>query len=100
MVSTKSLPIGSITEVDDHEIPDWIMNMTEEELISEMKHLVNQVCKKLKRGLSPDIIAAETEEDLDYINEICSVAMRPEYSYDVDKIFEALQENRKLTSTV
>ena len=67
---------------------------------AEQKHLVNQVCKKLKRGLSPDIIAAETEEDLDYINEICSVAMRPEYSYDVDKIFEALQENRKLTSTV
>ena len=54
MVSTKSLPIGSITEVDDHEIPDWIMNMTEEELISEMKRLEeemnnNRIIKEKKK---------------------------------------------------
>ncbi|WP_024866213.1 Rpn family recombination-promoting nuclease/putative transposase [Butyrivibrio sp. FCS014] len=62
---------------------------------AEQKYLVNQVCKKLKRGLTPDAIAIETEESLDYIQEICKIACRSEMDCDVDKVFDELQKKRK-----
>ncbi len=61
---------------------------------AEQKHLVNLVCKKLRRGLAPDVIAIETEESLDYIQEICEIACRSEMNYDVDKVFDELQNKR------
>lgn len=63
---------------------------------AEQKYLVNQVCKKLKRGLTPDAIAIETEESLDYIQEICEIACRSEMNCDVDKVFGELQKKREL----
>ena len=66
---------------------------------AEEKYLANQVCKKLKRGLTPEVITIETEESLDYIQEICDIACRPEIKCDVDKVFDALQEKRTLVVT-
>lgn len=63
---------------------------------SREKTIVEQVCKKLKRGLSPETIAVETEETLSYIKEICEIATQPELNYDVDKVFDELQDKRKL----
>lgn len=48
--------------------------------------LIQQVCKKLLKGKSPEIIADDLEEELDVINRICSAAHSFAPDYDCNKI--------------
>ena len=65
---------------------------------SREKTIVEQVCKKLKRGLTLEAIATETEENIEYIKEICEIACRPEMNYDVDMVFNELQNKRNIVT--
>lgn len=56
----------------------------------ESRKLIEQVCKKLKKDKSPEVIADELEEELAVIIKICGEAKRCEGGYDVDCIFDRL----------
>ena len=56
--------------------------------------LIEQVCKKLSKGKSLQIIAEELEEDPDVIEEICRAAEPFAPNYDVEAIYEAMQCTR------
>ena len=55
------------------------------------KKLIEQVCKKLAKGKSPQTIAEELEEDPDVIEKICRTVEPFAPGYDVDAIYEAMQ---------
>ena len=57
------------------------------------KKLIELVCKKLSKGKSSQIIAEELEEDPDVIEKICHAAELFTPDYDVDAIYEAMQES-------
>lgn len=50
--------------------------------------LIEQVCKKVKKNKSPEIIADELEDKLSVISRICNIAR--ENGYDADKIYEKI----------
>ncbi|MDO4328681.1 MAG: hypothetical protein Q4C66_05030 [Lachnospiraceae bacterium] len=52
--------------------------------------LIQQVCKKLLKGKSPETIADDLEEELDVINRICSAAHPFAPDYDCNKIHAVL----------
>lgn len=52
----------------------------------EMK-LIEQVCKKLKKGKSPEVIAEELEEEMDEIQMICKAAEEAP-DYDINEIWK------------
>ncbi len=51
----------------------------------EEKKLVEQICKKMKKGKAPEIISEELEEELEIIGSICEVVDEIG-DYDVEKI--------------
>ena len=51
----------------------------------EKKKLVSQVCKKLKKGCSPEEIANILEEDINVIQKICEAAEKCEPKYEAEK---------------
>lgn len=51
--------------------------------------LVEIVCKKLKKGKPPELIASELEEDLDEIRRICETAKPFGPEYDSKRVFQA-----------
>ena len=59
-------------------------------VIGADKHLIAQICKKLKNGKSIDVIAREVEEELDDIRPICAVAEKYAPNYDVEAIYNEL----------
>ncbi len=58
----------------------------------ENKHLIEQICKKLAKGKSVEVIADEVEESADRVQEICNVIGEISTDYDVDKIYEAMSK--------
>ena len=60
------------------------------------QHLVKQVCRKLIKGKGPEVIAEETEEELAVITEICKAAEKYSPGYEWEKVYEELQEQRRL----
>ena len=52
------------------------------------RKIIDQVCKKLKKGKTVSCIAEEIEESLEEIEIICEVAKRYAPNYDIDKIYE------------
>ncbi len=50
------------------------------------EHLVEQVCKKLKKGMPVSQIASEVEEDEPRIQAIVNIAEKYAPDYDVEKI--------------
>ena len=56
------------------------------------RHLIDQICKKLRRGKEIPQIVDEVEEDRDRVKKICSVAERFAPEYDADKVFEAVRK--------
>ena len=55
------------------------------------KHLITQVCKKLRKGKNAATIAMELDEDdSSKIEKICEAAKDFAPDYDVDAIFELL----------
>lgn len=70
------------------------MNLIEiGEARGEKMKLISQVCKKLDRGTSPEVIAEALEEDLDVIERICEAAKEFAPEYDCDKIYLKLHKN-------
>ncbi len=55
--------------------------------------LIGLVCRKLKRNKSPEVIAAELEEDPATIRQICAAAAAFEPDYDEQAILSAILEN-------
>jgi len=66
--------------------------MTEGKALGEKKLLIKQVCRKLKKNKSVQIIAEELEEDLDKVSRICETASKHAPEYDCDKIYNELQD--------
>ena len=57
----------------------------------ELHMLVSQVVKKLRKGKATEVIAEELEECIDYIKEICEVAVEFAPEYDCEKILEKIR---------
>ncbi len=53
--------------------------------------LINQVCKKLKKGKDASVIADEVKEDQEYVETIIEVAPKYAPKYDAEKIQEELE---------
>ena len=58
----------------------------------EMKHLVSQVCRKLKKGEYTLRIADELDEDFNKINIICTTASKYAPEYNAEEVFKAVLE--------
>ena len=54
---------------------------------------ISQICKKLVKCKSTDIIASEIEEDEAFVKEICSIAEKYLPDYDEDKIYDELKQD-------
>lgn len=64
----------------------------------EEKKLIQQICKKLVKGKAVKEIAEDLEEEINIIEEICSVAREFAPNYNVDKIYGRLhRESDKVT---
>ena len=57
--------------------------------------LIEQVCKKLRKGKSADIIAEELEEPIDLIQNICEAAEKYAPDYNCDDVYTVLYGKRK-----
>lgn len=55
----------------------------------ENRKLTEMVCKKLKKGKSPEVIADELEEEMEQIQNICKAAFLYAPDYDCDKVYDA-----------
>lgn len=56
----------------------------------ELLKLIKQVCRKLEKGKTADVIAGELEEEQEIINDICTAAEAS--GSDIDSIYKALQK--------
>lgn len=52
--------------------------------------MIAQICRKIKKEKSPELIAEELEEDIQVIAPICETAQSFAPEYDCEKIYEAL----------
>ena len=52
--------------------------------------LIKQVCKKLKKGKTQDMIAEELEEDLTVIERICTEAQKYAPDFDCEQLYAEL----------
>ena len=58
------------------------------------KRLIDQVCKKLVKGKTIEIIADEVEEETKAIKPIIDIAVKYAPDYDVDAIYDELIKNK------
>ena len=58
------------------------------------KHLIELICKKLKKDKNINIIAEEVEEPIEKVKDICDIAAGFAPDYDVEKIYEAMSSNK------
>ena len=66
----------------------------------KLANLVTLVCRKLRKGKAPEIIADELEEDSDMIQTMCNVACRYAPDYDIQQIVKEYQQcQEQLTSS-
>lgn len=56
--------------------------------------LVDLVCRKLRKGKTPETIAEELDEDLTVVTFICKAARTFAPDYDYLKVFHTLSEQR------
>ncbi len=66
------------------------------EPIGEMKLLIKQICKKIVRQKSPEVIAEELEEDYTEIKRIYDAALKCAPEYECDKIYELIISENEL----
>ena len=55
--------------------------------------LISLICRKLKKGKTPECIAEELEEELEIVEKICKVAEKFAPEYDTIKIYEAMRSS-------
>ena len=60
------------------------------------QQIIKQVCIRLKRSKTAEIIAEELEEDIVLIQEMCDVAMDFGPEYDIEKVYEAWENRESL----
>ena len=60
----------------------------------ELSKLVGQICRKLKKGKEPELIAEELEEDLETVQHICEIAKGYVPEYDVAEIVNRVRDFR------
>lgn len=58
--------------------------------------LITQICRKLKKGKSPETIADELEEDLNVIQDLCDIAKNYAPDYDVKEIVNKAKQINEL----
>ena len=51
--------------------------------------VIEQSCRKLRKGKTPEVIAMELEEGLELIQSICRTASRFAPEYDADQVYGA-----------
>ena len=68
--------------------------------IGEKIHLIKLVCKKLAKGKVAETIAAELEEDVEIVAEICRAAEDSAPYYDFDLIYEKVDGTRLTASAI
>ena len=61
----------------------------EGKLEGEERKLIEQVCKKLKKEKSVEIIAEELEEEAEKIQSICEAAVAYAPEFDCEKVYRA-----------
>ncbi len=59
------------------------------------KHLIELICKKLKKDKNINIIAEEVEEPIEKVKGICDIAAGFAPDYDVEKIYEAMSSKKE-----
>ncbi|MDO4328956.1 MAG: hypothetical protein Q4C66_06430 [Lachnospiraceae bacterium] len=69
--------------------------LIEREAAGESKKLILMICKKLRKGKTPETIADDLEEDLSTVSEICQVARNFAPDYNCGSIYEELQKRKK-----
>lgn len=57
----------------------------------KVQMLIQQVCRKLKKGKSPAVIAEELEEEIVLVGRICAVVKQCGVDADLEHIYEALE---------
>ena len=87
-----------LTEYDEEKTMRILAEQARED--GEDHHLVELICKKLRRGKDVEQIADEVEEDLTRVSRICDVAERFSPDYDLDKVFKAVEEEVLADSVV
>ena len=65
--------------------------LKKEKLEARFIFLIEQVCKKLQKGKSVDVIADEVEEDESLIQSIVAQAEKYAPHYDIERIWEDLK---------
>lgn len=62
------------------------------EIRGRNQKLIEQSCRKLRKGKTPEMIAQELEESLELIQSICQAASGFAPDYDSDKVFGVWQQ--------
>lgn len=57
----------------------------------ENRKLISQICKKLRKGKSPEQIAEALEEELSYIEDICRMAEKYAPEYGEEEVYEEIE---------
>ena len=60
--------------------------------IGEMQKLIQQVCRKLRKGKSAPIIAEELEEAIEVVERICAAIVKCGSDTDIELIYNTLEE--------
>lgn len=61
----------------------------------DLRRIVLQICKKLRKGQSMAQIADALEEELSYIESICEVAQKYAPEYDEEKVCREILELKR-----
>lgn len=57
-----------------------------------VEEVIRQVCKKIQKNKTPEVIAEELEQDYDYIKKIYDVAISCAPDYNCEEIYKMIQE--------
>jgi len=70
------------------------MDMRDARMEGQTEKLTSQICRKLRKGKSPETIADELEEDLALVLEICHIAEAFAPEFDSDQVFDAWKKRK------
>ena len=71
------------------------VGLAEGKSVGETTKLLRQICKKLSKGKKPEVIAYELEEDLVDILPMIEIALTYAPDYDIEQIYDALNNETK-----
>ena len=83
-----------IFEYDEEETLRQLGQQSYEEgvAVGEEQMLLRQICTKLKKGKTPEVIAEELEEDVSRVEQICEKAKSFAPEYDWKKVYEQMKQ--------